>query len=294
MLKIIRIRRVWYIVSIFLIALSIVSLLTFGLRTGIDYSGGTILVYETIDKKASEVIEAKIKDMSITSYQIRPQGNNQILVKTVNLETVEHNKLTQDIKSMVPDIAEIKYDSIGPTVGQDLRNKSLLAIILASFAIIVFIAFAFRKVPKPLKSWKFGFLAVVALLHDLLITTGLVALLGHFFVWLEIDALFITALLTIMGFSVHDTIVIYDRLRENFIKNTHKTIEQVAEESVNQTLARSINTSLTTIIVLTALLIMGGASIRHFVLVLIIGILIGTYSSIFVASPLLVAWHRKK
>lgn len=294
MLKIIRIRKVWYIVSIFLIALSIVSLLTFGLRTGIDYSGGTILVYETIDKKASEVIEAKIKDMSITSYQIRPQGNNQILVKTVNLETAEHNKLTQDIKSMVPDIAEIKYDSIGPTVGQDLRNKSLLAIILASFAIIVFIAFAFRKVPKPLKSWKFGFLAVVALLHDLLITTGLVALLGHFFVWLEIDALFITALLTIMGFSVHDTIVIYDRLRENFIKNTHKTIEQVAEESVNQTFARSINTSLTTIIVLTALLIMGGASIRHFVLVLIIGILIGTYSSIFVASPLLVAWHKKK
>ena len=294
MFRIIRIRKVWYIASGALILLSIASLLIFGLRTGIDYSGGTIITYETSNSNAAQIIESKIKDLSINSYQVKPSGNNQIMVKTIDLDSNQHSTLTQNIQKEIPDIQEVKYDSIGPSVGKDLRNKSIIAITLAAFAIIVFVAFAFRKVPKPLKSWKFGFLAVIALLHDLLITTGLVAILGHFFVWMEVDALFITALLTVMGFSVHDTIVIYDRLRENFIKNPHKSIERVAEESVNQTLARSINTSLTTIIVLTALFLLGGLTIRHFILVLIIGILIGTYSSIFVAAPLLVSWHKQK
>jgi len=294
MFRIIRVRKFWYIISALLILLSVLSLVFFGLRTGIDYSGGTIITYQTNNPQAVQIIEFKIKDMSINSYQVRPSGNNQIMIKTVNLDPAQHNELTGNIQKEIPDITELKYDSIGPSIGSDLRNKSIIAIIIASFAIIIFIAFAFRKVPKPLKSWKFGFLAVIALLHDLLITTGLVALLGHFFVWMEVDALFITALLTVMGFSVHDTIVIYDRLRENFIKNSHKSIERVAEESVNQTLARSINTSLTTIIVLTALLVLGEITIRHFVLILIIGILIGTYSSIFVAAPLLVSWHKQK
>ena len=274
--------------------LSISSLFIFGLRAGIDYSGGTIITYETNNSSANQIIESKIKEMSINSYQVKPSGDNQLIVKTINLNSNQHQELTQNIQKEIPDIQEVKYDSIGPSVGKDLKNRSIIAISVASFAIIVFIAFAFRKVPKPLKSWKFGFLAVIALLHDLLITTGLVSLLGYFFVWMEVDALFITALLTVMGFSVHDTIVIYDRLRENFIKNPHKSIERVAEESVNQTLARSINTSLTTIIVLTALFFLGGMTIRHFILVLIIGILIGTYSSIFVAAPLLVSWHKQR
>jgi len=294
MFKIIRLRKLWYIISLTLVAMSVVSLFVFGLRVGIDYKGGTIITYETAQIGATEIIESKLNDLAINSYQVKASSDNQIIVKTPQLEANQHQDLNQKITLDVPDIKELKYDSIGPSIGQDLRNKSIIAISLASLAIIIFIAFAFRKVPKPLKSWKFGFLAVIALLHDLLITTGMVSLLGHFFVWLEVDALFITALLTVMGFSVHDTIVIYDRLRENFIKNPHKKIETVAEESVNQTLARSINTSLTTIIVLTALMLLGGTSIRHFILVLLIGIFIGTYSSIFVAAPLLVSWHKDK
>jgi len=293
MYRLIRIRKTWYIISAALIALSIASLLIFGLRVGIDYSGGTIITYETTDSKANDIIINKIKELNISSYQVKPSSNNQILVKTTQLDNNQHQLLSQKLSTDIPDIKEVKYDSIGPSVGQDLRNKSIISVLLASLAIVIFVAFAFRKVPKPLSSWKFGFLAVIALLHDLLITTGMVALLGHFFVWLEVDALFITALLTVMGFSVHDTIVIYDRLRENFIKNRHKPIEVTAEESVNQTLARSINTSLTTIIVLTALMLLGGSSIKHFILVLLIGIFIGTYSSIFVAAPLLVSWHKK-
>lgn len=294
MFRIIRIRKVWYIISISLVVLSILSLILFGLRVGIDFRGGTIIVYETSDLRANQIIESKIKDLGINSYQINNIGSNQISVKTTQLDTQQHNDLSQKIQSEVPNLKEVRYDSIGPSIGQDLRNKSILAVLLASLAIIIYIAFAFRKVPRPLNSWKFGLLAVIALLHDLLITTGMVALLGHFSSWLEVDALFITALLTIMGFSVHDTIVIYDRLRENFIKNRHKPIDLVAEESVNQTLARSINTSLTTIIVLLALFLLGGITIRHFVLVLTIGIFIGTYSSIFVAAPLLVSWHKIK
>lgn len=294
MFRIIRIRKTWYIISIALVALSIASLFIFGLRLGIDYSGGTIITYETADPKASDLIANQLKELNINSYQVKSSGTNQIMVKSSQLDNDQHQTLNQKIIQDVPDIKEVKYDSIGPAVGQDLRNKSMISVILASMAIIIYIAFAFRKVPKPLSSWKFGFLAVIALLHDLLITTGMVSILGHFFVWLEVDALFITALLTVMGFSVHDTIVIYDRLRENFIKNPHKPIEITAEESVNQTLARSINTSLTTIIVLTALMLLGGLSIRHFIVVLLIGIFIGTYSSIFVAAPLLVSWHKKK
>ena len=294
MFRIIRIRKTWYIVSGLLIALSITSLLMFGLRVGIDYTGGTIITYSTKQSDAVTIIESKLKDLNINSYQVKPSDNNQILVKTIQLDNEQHQELNKKVSSEISDIREARYDSIGPSIGKDLRNKSVIAVSLASLAIIIFIAFAFRKVPKPLSSWKFGFLAVIALLHDLIITTGMVALLGHFFVWLEIDALFITALLTVMGFSVHDTIVIYDRLRENFTKNPHKAIEVTAEESVNQTLARSINTSMTTLIVLTALLLLGGTSIRHFIVVLLIGIFIGTYSSIFVAAPLVVSWHKQK
>lgn len=294
MFRIIRIRKTWYIVSGLLIALSIASLLMFGLRVGIDYTGGTIITYETKQSDAVAIIESKLKDLNINSYQVKPSSNNQILVKTIQFDNEQHQQLTEKVSLEITDIKEARYDSIGPSVGKDLRNKSIIAVSLASLAIIIFIAFAFRKVPKPLSSWKFGFLAVIALLHDLIITTGMVSLLGHFFVWLEIDALFITALLTVMGFSVHDTIVIYDRLREIFSKNPHKPIEVTAEESVNQTLARSINTSMTTLIVLTALLLLGGTSIRHFIVVLLIGIFIGTYSSIFVAAPLVVSWHKQK
>lgn len=294
MFRIIRIRKTWYIISGILLALSVTSLLIFGLRVGIDYSGGTIITYQTKNGNAVTIIESKLKELGITSYQVKPSGNDQIMVKTVQLDNQKHQELNQKITSDIGDITEARYDSIGPSVGQDLKNKSIIAVSLASLAIIIFIAFAFRRVPRPLSSWKFGFLAVIALLHDLIITTGMVSLLGHFFVWLEVDALFITALLTVMGFSVHDTIVIYDRLRENFIKNRHKPIETVAKESVNQTLARSINTSMTTLIVLTALLLLGGTSIRHFIVVLLIGIFIGTYSSIFVAAPLVVSWHKQK
>jgi len=294
MFRLIRNRKYWYIISAVLTIVSIISIAVFGLRVGIDYKGGTIIAYQSTNPELANVVQQSLDEKNIAPFQIKESGTNSITIRTINIDNDSHLALNSLISSKISDLKETSYDSIGPTIGKDLTNKSIWAVVVASLAIIIYVAFSFRKVPKPLSSWKFGVLAVLALLHDLLITTGFVSLLGHYFGWMEVDALFITALLTVMGFSVHDTIVIYDRLRENFTRHIHKGIEVVAEESVNQTLARSINTSLTTIIVLTALLLLGGASIRHFIVVLILGIFIGTYSSIFVAAPLLVSWHQNR
>ncbi len=291
MFKIIRNRKNWYILSISLILISAVFLLIFGLRIGIDYQGGTILDIKSSNQDIENILKQSLKSQGIESYQIKPSGEDSFTIRTKEISNEQKNQILEFASSQAPDINEISFDSIGPLVGKDLTNKSIIAVSIASIAIIIFIAFSFRRVPKPLSSWKFGVLAVLALMHDLFIVFGFASSMGHYFVWMEVDALFITALLTIMGFSVHDTIVIYDRLRENFIKNKHKSIEAIAEESVNQTLARSINTSLVTILVLISLLLLGAPSIRHFILILVFGIFIGTYSSIFVAAPLLVSWH---
>lgn len=277
-----------------MVILAIVSLIAFRLRIGIDFTGGSIIVFDTGQSGSEQLISDEFRANGIDSFQVSSSGTNQFTVKTEVLEQGTDTKILSNLKTKIPDITESSYDTIGPTIGKDLTNKAILAVIFASLGIIFYVAYTFRKLPKPLSSWKFGALAVFALGHDLLITTGVVALLGHFFTFMQVDALFITALLTIMGFSVHDTIVIYDRLRENFIKNPHESFELTAEKSVNQTLARSINTSLTAILVLLALFLLGASSIHHLVLTLLIGMFIGTYSSIFVAAPLAVSWHKIK
>jgi preprotein translocase subunit SecF len=293
MFRIVKNSRIWFTVSIALAVLSIIAISVFGLRIGIDYKGGTVIEFTSGQANKLELSKEVLANEKYTGYQIKESGQSKIVLRMQTLTNEEHIQLQGKFKEKLPDYAETQYDTVGPTIGKELTNKSIIAVIIASLGIIIFIAFAFRKVPKPLSSWKFGACAVIALVHDLLITTGFVAVMGHFFIWMEVDALFITALLTIMGFSVHDTIVVYDRLRENFIKNPHEDIELAAEESINQTIVRSINTSMTTIIVLTALMIFGSFSIRHFILILVFGIILGTYSSIFNATPLLVLWQKK-
>lgn len=274
--------------------LSIIILFVFGLRLGIDYKGGSVLEFVSENSSKYSLTESILSEKYKSGYQIKESGTKNLALKLPVLTSDEHIALTKELKEKMPDFSEISYDSVGPTVSRDLTIKSIIAVILASLGIIIYIAYAFRKVPRPLSSWKFGLSAVIALIHDLLITTGIVAFIGHFVSWMEVDALFVTALLTIMGFSVHDTIVVYDRLRENFIQNSREDIEKITEESVNQTLARSINTSMTVIIVLLALYLLGGVSIKHFILTLIVGIFFGTYSSIFVAAAIVVKWHKKR
>lgn len=293
MYKIIKKSKYWFFLSGLLSVLSIIFIIFFGLRLGLDFQGGTAMEYESSNPEKIKISEDVFQESNVSHYQIKESGNKSVSVKMPVLTNEEHLALNKKLAEKLGSFKETSYDTVGATISHDLISKSIWAVALASLGIIFYIAYAFRRIPKPLSSWKFGASAIIAIIHDLLITTGFVALIGHFIPWMEVDALFITALLTIMGFSVHDTIVVYDRLRENFIKNSHKDIELTTEESVNQTLARSINTSLTVIIVLLALFLLGGISIRHFVLTLIIGVFFGTYSSIFIAAAILVAWHKK-
>ncbi|MCL4417967.1 MAG: protein translocase subunit SecF [Actinobacteria bacterium] len=294
MFKIIKNSKYWFIFSGSLTILSIVAISVFGLRLGIDFKGGTVIEARSSNPDRVQIAEKIVKEEFSSNYQVKSGGNDQINLRLPVLSNEDHIKLSKNLTDALGDYKENLYDTVGPSISRDLITRSIIAVILASLAIIFYIAYAFRRVPKPLSSWKFGLSAVIALIHDLLITTGIVAIISHYATWMEVDALFVTALLTIMGFSVHDTIVVYDRLRENFIKNPHKGIAMTAEESVNQTLARSINTSLTVILVLVSLFVLGGASIRHFILILIVGIFFGTYSSIFVATAILVKWQQKK
>lgn len=294
MYKLIARKKLWFTFSGLMAVFSIAAIFLFGLRLGIDYKGGTVAEISADNPNRIEIIEKVLRQQNFSNFQIKESGGAGVILRLPTLNSEEYKGLTESFDKNLTNFREISYDTVGPTIGQDLTRRSIIAVILASLGIILYIAYAFRRLPRPLSSWRFGLAAVIALIHDLLITTGLVALLGKFFLWMEVDVLFITALLTIMGFSVHDTIVVYDRLRENFIRNPHQNIAETAEESVNQTLVRSINTSLTVVLVLLALLILGSGSIRHFILTLTIGIIVGTYSSIFVASPLVVTWHQKK
>ena len=294
MFNIIKTKKYWFIFSAILTVLSIASISIFGLRLGIDYTGGSILKIASTSAEKTEIVQNTLREAGLVNFQIKAAGDDELIVKTSFLDKDLYQKLNSSLSTSLEGYREISYDTIGPTVGKDLKNKSILAVILSSLGIIIYIAYAFRRLPRPLSSWKFGVSAIIAVIHDLLITTGFVSVIGHFFSWMEVDVLFITALLTIMGFSVHDTIVVYDRLRENFIRNPHQSIEKTAQNSVNQTIARSINTSFSTVLVLIALIILGSVSILHFTLTLAFGIIIGTYSSIFIATLIMVVWHNPK
>ena len=234
---------------------------------------------------------------------VTPLGDKSLMLRLKELSVPDHTKLINKVNSSFggegdsqQEIREERFTSIGPTIGAELRQKAIWAIGAVLAAIVCYIAWAFRRVSKPVTSWQYGLTAIIALCHDVFIPIGIFTIMGHF--WnIEIDTLFITAILTVLGFSVHDTIVVFDRIRENLLKS-NDLFPAVINRSVNETIARSINTSLTTLIVLTMTLVFGGASIRYFVLTLIIGIIFGTYSSIFIASPLLVTWqnirHRRR
>jgi preprotein translocase subunit SecF len=207
------------------------------------------------------------------------------------MDQSQNNKFIISLSKEFKDVKQQEFETIGPVIGQETTLNALKAVGIASILIILYITWSFRSVPKPASSFRFGICAIIALIHDVLVVVGVFAILGHFF-GVEIDSLFVTAILTIIGFSVHDTIVVFDRIRENLRRNGGENFAKTANESIIQTIGRSLNTSLTVILVLFTLLLFGGESIRWFVVALLIGIISGTYSSIFNASPLLVLWHE--
>ncbi|MBI2355792.1 MAG: protein translocase subunit SecF [Candidatus Doudnabacteria bacterium] len=292
MLNIIKHYKFWFGVSGVFALIGIIALIVYGLNFGIDFRGGTLTQVRFPDTvPAASEVRAVLIEAGFHDAVVQPAGEQSVIIRTGPQEKEEHDQLLNALIDKYQGIQEEQFTSIGPVIGKELRSKAVVQLILVSLGIILYIAYAFRKVSKPVSSWKFGVAAIVALIHDLLIVVGVFALLGHFYN-IEIDSLFVTALLTVLGFSVHDTIVVFDRIRENLRISAGLELSEIINNSINQTLVRSINTSMTVIFVLLALILFGGETIRYFVLALLIGITAGTYSSIFIASPLLLVWHN--
>jgi len=300
MYNIIAKRKIWFALSGTLCLLSIIFLSIWGLKLGIDFTGGSILEVSYSEQRPDVTqVENALADLQLNSLKIQPSGDKDYILRFEEIEETTHQEIVDKLSSISLDgvedngLTESRFEAIGPVVGQELKSKAIEAIIIVLILIILYIAYAFRKVSKPVASWKYGLAAIIALAHDILIITGVFSVLGYL-LNVEVDILFVTALLTILGFSVHDTIVTFDRTRENLFKNQDKTFDEIVNISINQTLLRSVNTSLTTLLVLLAIYFLGGDTIKNFVLALILGIIVGTYSSIFLASPLLSIWGKNK
>lgn len=289
---IIKYRKIWYALSGLIVGAGLFAVFFFGLKPGIEFIGGSLLEVEYENNRPDMAgIRVKLGGLDFGNTIIQPSGEKGLIVRAKELTEEEHQELLGALSSGDP-LKEIRFDSIGPTIGKELKNKSIVAVITVIVMIVLYIAFVFRKVSRPVSSYKYGLITVIALVHDVAIPAGVFAYLGKYY-GVEIDVLFITALLTVLGFSVHDTIVVFDRVRENLkVGLFGSDFEKTVGSSVSQTLARSINTSLTVTIVLFALLFFGGESTRYFSLALIIGVIAGTYSSIFIASPLLATVHK--
>lgn len=287
--------KYFFILPGLLSLVAIVAIAMWGLKPGIDLVGGSLLeVSYPEGRPTAEQIHTAVLPLALGEVRVQPSGENSYILRQRDLTNEEKNALEAKLGTLGK-VTENQFNSVGPIIGAELLRKAWIAISMVVVLIILFIAFAFRHVSKPVQSWKYGIVAIITLLHDILIPLGLFAALGHFF-GAEVDALFIVALLTILGISINDTIVIFDRIRENLKNNEehHKkeAFDEVVGKSIVQTITRSINTSVTVVIVLVALYYLGPEATKNFSLTLIVGMIAGTYSSIFLASPLLVISER--
>ena len=296
-MSILKYKKIFLTVSAMIVIFMLGAIAFFGFNLSVDFAGGTIyeIKYSNNVPLLKNINEA-VSDSGLGVFMVQKLGDDSFIIKTP--------ELTDDIKSSLNDkltfdqqyeFKEVQSKTIGPSVSDELTKRSFYAILFVTMMIILYISVTFRGVSKPVSSFKYGLVAVVALIHDIIIPTGIFAIIGSFFLTYQIDVLFVTALLAILGFSVNDTIVVFDRIRENLSKASEKKenikgkdFEKIIGKSLSQTIVRSVNTSLTTLVVLLFLFFMGGETTKAFSLVLILGVIAGTYSSIFIASPLLV------
>ncbi len=296
---IIKHKKIFIGISVLLVILSIVSMSVFGFNLGIEFKGGALteVAYDTA-RPTQEELKGSLEALGFGSITLQPTGELGYIVKSRDLVDQEHLQLLGALsESGKVGLKEISFNSIGPSVGKELTRKSIVALVLVSLAIITFIAYAFRKVSEPVSSWKYGLIAIVTLLHDVAIPAGIFVIFSHYF-GAELDTLFVVAVLTILGLSVSDTIVIFDRIRENLRLNVENKVKEVFSltvgKSLEQSFARSIATSMTVILVLISLVLFGPVTTKYFALMLTAGMFFGTYSSIFLASSLLVWVEERK
>ncbi len=297
MLNIVGHKKIWFTISIILVGIALVAIAMFGFQESAELKGGTLWEIKIPGQtlSAADVQTFFQNDLHVPDAQVTVDNGDQSFLVVFGLvnETV-HQQYMSELTAQWPSFQELSFQSISSSVGANLRNASIIGIILVLIGISLYIAFAFRKASRPISSWKYGWITLMTLFHDVAIPAGMLAILGHY-MNVQLNSDIIVALLVVMGFSVHDTIVVFDRIRENLLNHRGKMpFATIVNDSVNQTLARSINTSLTLILVLLSLYFVGPADLKYFVLTLLVGVTTGIYSSIFIASPALVATSRNE
>ncbi|MFA6131635.1 MAG: protein translocase subunit SecF [Patescibacteria group bacterium] len=290
-------RKIWFVLSGILIVGSIAAIAIFGFNFGIDFTGGSIIELNFQNRPSVEETQTILSAAGYDHSVIQPSGETEMIIRLEALDETAHQAVLSAFEVKDPGVTELQFNSFGPSVGSELRKKTTTGVIVTLLLIGLFIAWSFRKVSDPVKSWKYALITVFAGFHDVIVPLGLFAILGHFFGW-QIDTAFVAAALTILGYSINDTIVVFDRTRENLGRFGDEHFGDTVDKSIQQTLFRSVYSSLTTMLALVAIFVWGGETTRPFALALFVGIGIGTYSSIFIASPLLVAWeewnHRRR
>jgi preprotein translocase subunit SecF len=284
-------KKIYFIFSTILILASFCFLIVFGLKPGIDFTGGSILEIEyTEERPSNQEIKETLSDLDLYfPVLVQPTEEKGVILKMKDISEDTHQEILEKLKEN-RELEERRFESIGPVIGQELKEKTKIVIVLSLLAIVLYIAWAFRKISQPIPSWQYGVASLLALFHDVLIPIGIFSALGKFY-GVQITIPVITALLAVLGYSINNTVVVFDRIRENLFKQAG-TYQEIVNNSLNQTLTRSINTSLTTLFVLVAIFFLGGETLKYFALALILGIIAGTYSSMFLASPILVTWLR--
>ncbi len=285
-------RRIWLTASGILVAASLFCTAVFGLKLGIDFTGGSLMEVKFDGAPTTDVLRSSLESTGQQDVRVQPTNAGGFLIRLPSITEDQHQTLLSGLKTQFGNVNELQFQNVGPVFGAELLRKALWAVVLVLILITLYVAYAFRKVAEPIASWKYGIVTMIAAFHDIILPIGLFSILGHFFGY-QVDSAFVAAILTVLGYSINDTIVVFDRIRENLLhRSSADSLEFTVSKSVRQTFVRSINTSMTTLLALLAVFFFGGETTHAFSLALIIGIVSGTYSSIFIASPLLVVWNN--
>ena len=293
MLDIVKRRYLYFGISLLVIVPGLIGLLAWGFPLAIDFTGGSLLQihFDTGTVPEDAQILAVYNEFGFGDSQVQTTDNNAVIIRSKSMDENTRAQIVSTLEQQFnATITVQRFDTVGPSVGQEVASRAAGAVALAALGIMIYITIAFRGVPH---AFRYGAAAIIAMLHDVAVVVGVEAILGHYLGW-EVDALFLTALLTVIGFSVHDSIVVFDRIRENANVYRRLPYETVVNHSIVQTMARSINTQFTVMLTLLALVLFGGVTVRHFVVTLLVGVFSGTYSSIFNAAPILVVWENRE
>ena len=280
-----------YIFVSILVAASIALLIMFGLNLGIDFLGGTIWEVEFDNRPANSIIQEKLNKFDLGEVTIQPTGEKGVILRLKDIDENTHQQIFSSLGE-ISNIQEKRFESIGPTIGKELRQKTLLLVIVSLIALLIYIAIAFRKLKWPIAGWQYGLVSIVTLAVDILVPFLVLILLGKFYN-VQFNIPIIAAMLTILGYTMNDKVIVFDRVRENLLKTRVESFAETVNQSLNQIISRSLSTGSCTLMVLFAIFLFGGETLKYFSLTLIIGIVVGTYTSLFIASALLVSWGKR-